>query len=102
MFEAIQKSWEQYKLSFHNVSALSADNTNANFTNKKKLVPDLIKGNCYAHTSIVHNCVIHAMSFLSHDIEKVILKMYVHFSHSAVRRGAEFFFSISWWRLSWN
>lgn len=30
------------------------------------------------------------MSFLSHDIEKVILKMYVHFSHSAVRR-AEFF-----------
>lgn len=59
-----------------------------------KLVADLIKGNCHAHTSIVHNCVIHAMSFLSDDIEKVILKMYVHFSHSAVRRGAEFFIAL--------
>lgn len=91
MFEAIQKSMEQYKLSFHNVSGLSADNTNANFgvnhslfTNMRDLVPDLIKGNCHAH--IVHNCVRHAMSFLSYDIENVILKIYAHFSHSAVRR----------------
>lgn len=91
MFEAIQKSLEQYKLCFHNVSGLSADNTNANFgvnhslfTNMNNLVPGLIKGNCHAH--IVHNCVRHAMSFLSHDIENVILKMYAHFSHSAVRR----------------
>lgn len=92
MFEAIQKSLDQYKLSFDdNVSGLSADNTNANFgcnhslfTNMKNLVPNLIKGNCHAH--IVHNCVRHAMSFLSHDIENIILKIYAHFSHSAVRR----------------
>lgn len=91
MFEAIQKSLEQYRLTFNNVSGLSADNTNANyginhslFSNMKNLVPDLIKGNCHAH--IVHNCVRHAMSVLSHDIENVILKIYAHFSHSAVRR----------------
>lgn len=91
MFEAIQKSLEQYKLSIHNVSGLSADNTNANFginhslfTNMRDFVPDLIKGNCHAH--IVHNCVRHAMGFLSYDIENVILKIYAHFSHSAVRR----------------
>lgn len=91
MFEAIQKSLEQYKLSLHNVSGLSADNTNSNFgvhhslyTNMKNLVPDLIKGNCHAH--IVHYCVRHAMNFLSQDIENVVLKIYAHFSHSAVRR----------------
>ncbi|RVE40922.1 hypothetical protein evm_014426 [Chilo suppressalis] len=91
MFEAIQNSLEKYKLSFHNVSGLSADNTNANFgvnhslfTNMQNVVPHLIKGNCHAH--IVHNCVRHAMNFLSYDIENVILKIYAHFSHSAVRR----------------
>lgn len=91
MFQAIQKSMEKYKLSFHNVSGLSADNTNANFgvnhslfTNMRDLVPDLIKGNCHAH--IVHNCMRHAMSFLSYDIENVILKIYAHFCHSAVKR----------------
>jgi len=91
MFETIQKSLEQYKLSFHNVSRLSADNTNANFgvshslfTNMRAFVPDLIKGNCHAH--IVHNCVRHAMGFLSYDIENMILKIYAHFSHSSVRR----------------
>ena len=66
MFQAIQKSMEKYKLPFHNVSGLSADNTNANFgvnhslfTNMRDLVPDLIKGNCHAH--IVHNCMRHEM-----------------------------------------
>lgn len=48
------------------------------------MVPELIKGNYYAH--IVHNCMKHAMNFLSYDIENVILKIYSHFSHSAVRR----------------
>lgn len=91
MFHAIQKSMEQYKLSFSNVSALSADNTNANFgvnhslfTNIRDLAPDIIKGNCHAH--IVHNCMKHAMGFLMYDIENVVLKIYSHFSHSAVRR----------------
>lgn len=91
MLHAIEKSIEQCKLSFSNISGLSADNTNANFginhslfTNIRDLVPDLIKGNCHAH--IVHNCMKHAMNFLSYDIENIILKIYAHFSHSAVRR----------------
>lgn len=46
------------------------------------MAPNLIRSNCHAH--IVHNCVRHAMSFLSRDIENVILKIYAHFS--AVRR----------------
>ncbi|KAL4721610.1 hypothetical protein ACJJTC_011663 [Scirpophaga incertulas] len=94
MFESIQNSLEQYKLSFHNVSGLSADNTNANFgvnhslyTNMKNLVPDLIKGNCHAH--IVHNCVRHAMSFCKT-------------CHELCQRGAEKICSISRWRLSRN
>lgn len=91
MFNAIQKSMDLHKLSFDNISGLSADNTNSNFginhslfTNIQDLVPGLIKENCHAH--IVHNCMKHAMNFLSYDIENVILKIYSHFSHSAVRR----------------
>lgn len=90
MFEAIKNSLDQYQLSFQYVSALSADNTNANFgvnyslfTNIRDLVPGVIKGNC--HADIVHNCMKHAMSFLSYDVENIILKIYAHFSHSAVR-----------------
>ena len=91
MFKAINDSMNFYKLSFDQVSALSADNTNANYgvhhslyTNMTKQIPDLIKGNCHAH--IIHNTVKHAMQFLDHDVENVILKIYSHFSVSAVRR----------------
>lgn len=88
MFNAIQKSMDLHKLSFDNISGLSDDNTNFGinhslFTNIQDLVLGLIKGNCHAH--IVHNCMKHAVNFLSYDIENVILKIYSHFSHSAIR-----------------
>ncbi|KAG6438962.1 hypothetical protein O3G_MSEX000365 [Manduca sexta] len=91
MLEAIKKSMDSYNLSFNQVSGLSADNCNANFgihhslfTNIKKEVPHLIKGNCHAH--IVHNTVKHAMGYLICDIENIVLKIYSHFSVSACRR----------------
>lgn len=91
MLEAIKKSMDSYNLSFNQVSGLSADNCNANFgihhslyTNIKKEVPNLIKGNCHAH--IVHNTVKHAMGYLICDIENIVLKIYSHFSVSACRR----------------
>lgn len=91
MFDAINSSLSYHNLSFDRVSGLSADNTNANFgihhslyKNIEQVVPNLVKGNCHAH--IVHNTVKHAMNFLSIDIENIILKIYSHFSISAVRR----------------
>ncbi|XP_063384718.1 uncharacterized protein LOC134670827 [Cydia fagiglandana] len=91
MFSSIKESLENLDLTFENVSGFSADNTNANFgarhslfTNIREEVPDVLKGNCHAH--IIHNCVKRAMDFLSYDIENVILKIYSHFAHSAVRR----------------
>lgn len=47
--------------------------------NKQKFNNDL--GKTESNKSVRH-----AMSFLLHDIENVILKIYAHFSHSAVRR----------------
>ncbi|XP_063361394.1 uncharacterized protein LOC134650372 [Cydia amplana] len=91
MFSSIKESLANLDLTFENVSGFSADNTNANFgarhslfTNIREEVPDVLKGNCHAH--IIHNCVKRAMDFLSYDIENVILKIYSHFAHSAVRR----------------
>ncbi|XP_047517164.1 uncharacterized protein LOC125057485 [Pieris napi] len=91
MLEAIKKSMDSHNLSFNQVSGLSADNCNANFgihhslyTNIKKEVPILIKGNCHAH--IIHNTVKHAMGYLICDIENIVLKIYSHFSVSACRR----------------
>lgn len=91
MFDAINKSLSQHNLSFDRVSGLSADNTNANFgihhslyKNIEHVVPNLVKGNCHAH--IVHNTVKHAMNFFRIDVENIILKIYSHFSVSAVRR----------------
>lgn len=91
MFKAIRNSLTEHDIALDKISALSADNCNANFgvhhslfTNMKTVVPDIIKGNCHAH--IMHNTVKHAMNCLSHDIENIILKIYSHFSSSAVRR----------------
>ncbi|XP_061727678.1 uncharacterized protein LOC133532840 [Cydia pomonella] len=91
MFNAVKESLENLSLTFENVCGFSADNTNANFgarhslfTNIRDEVPDVLKGNCHAH--IIHNCVKRAMDFLSYDVENVILKIYSHFAHSAVRR----------------
>lgn len=91
MFKAIRNSLTEQKIALENISALSADNCNANFgihhslfTIMKTVVPDIIKGNCHAH--IVHNTVKFAMNCLTQDVENIILKIYSHFSSSAVRR----------------
>lgn len=92
MFKAVEESLKNCKLSVQNISGLSADNCNANFgthhslyTNIKSINAELIKANCHAH--IVHNAVRHSLEFLDVDIENIILKVYGHFSVSAVRRN---------------
>lgn len=82
----IQQLLDNFGLSFDQVTAFSADNTNVNygihnssqvFTSLKKKQKDLLQGNCHAH--IVHNTVKHAL-------ENVVLKVYGFFSTSAKRR----------------
>ena len=84
----IEQSLEKCGLSFDQVTAFSADNTNVNygihnsvFTNLKKKQKDLLQGNCHAH--IVHNTVKHALDQLTVDVENVVLKVYGFFSISA-------------------
>lgn len=91
MFQTIQKSVILHQLFFDEILALNADNSNSKFgvnhslfTNIKEMVPESIKGNCYKH--IVHNCIKHSMNFLSFDIENLILQMYNHVPHSAVKK----------------
>lgn len=91
MFQAIISSIQNLGLSIDQVSAFSADNTNANFgknhsvfTNLKTVNKNIFKANCHAH--IFHNCLKHAIEKLDIDIEGVILKFYSHFSVSAKRR----------------
>lgn len=47
MFKAIKDSTNFYKLSFDQVSALSADNTNANYGIHHSLYTNMTKLNCY-------------------------------------------------------
>lgn len=91
MLNAIQNSLNRLRLSFRNVSALSADNTNSNFGSKHSLYTNIfkvnntiLKGNC--HTHILHNCFKHALQSLDIVVENVVLKIYDHFSTSAKRR----------------
>uniref|UniRef100_H2ZRT2 DUF4371 domain-containing protein n=1 Tax=Latimeria chalumnae TaxID=7897 RepID=H2ZRT2_LATCH len=84
-------SLENVGLSLDNISALSADNTNVNYsvhnsvyTDLHKKHENLLQGNCHVH--IVHNAVRHALNEFSVDIETVVLKVYGFFSVSAKRR----------------
>lgn len=91
MAKSVNETINTHKLSYDNVSSLSADNCSANFGVNHSLFTelrgnnsDLIKANCKAH--IVHNTVRHIISKLNYDIEGLILKIYAHFSVSAKRR----------------
>ncbi|CAH2088722.1 unnamed protein product [Euphydryas editha] len=82
MFNAIKNSLTKHNIPMEKISALSADNCNANFgirhslfTNMQTIIPDIIKANCHAH--IVHNTVKFAINSLDHDIENIILKIYI-------------------------
>ncbi|EFN65846.1 hypothetical protein EAG_02387, partial [Camponotus floridanus] len=90
--------FDKSKLSFNNVSCLSADNCNANFginnslfTQLKNKNNSMFKANSHAH--IIHNTVKYSIDKLSVDVENIVLKIYSHFSQSAKRRETlkEFF-----------
>jgi hypothetical protein len=93
MFKMLRKTITDHRLSLRNLSALSADNCNANFGQNHSLfvlmkeeIPGLLKANCHAH--IIHNTVKFLVDKLDYDIENLVLKLYGHFSLSAKRREA--------------
>lgn len=89
--DAILNTLSKFDLDVACVSAFSADKTNANFgrnrsafTLLKDKNPNIMKAGCLAH--VLNNTFKHAMNKLNVDVETVILKIYSHFSSSALRR----------------
>ncbi|CAF4922882.1 unnamed protein product [Rotaria sp. Silwood1] len=90
LFTNIKYVLEANDLRLNQLISLGSDNTNVNIGNNhsvfalfQKLVPRLIKGNCYSH--ILHNSVKHGNNYLLFDVEAALLKIYAHFSKSSVR-----------------
>lgn len=87
----IKASLTIHNLSLNNVSAFSADNTNANmgktrsaFTLLRDENPRMLKAGCLCH--VINNAFRHAMDKLDVDVESTVLRIFSHFSSSAVRR----------------
>lgn len=89
--KSITSTLSKHKLSTSSVSAISADNTNANFGKHKSAYTllhnennKLIKSGYLAH--IVNNAFKHGLQKLDFDVETIVLKIYSHFSSSASKR----------------
>ncbi|CAF3185040.1 unnamed protein product [Rotaria sp. Silwood2] len=90
LFNNIKYVIEANGLNLNQLASIGSDNTNVNVGNNhsvfslfNKLLPRLIKANCYSH--ILHNSVKHGNEYLLFDIEGVLLKIYAHFGRSSVR-----------------
>ncbi|CAF4912757.1 unnamed protein product, partial [Rotaria socialis] len=90
LFNNIKYVIEANGLNLNQLVSIGSDNTNVNVGNNhsvfalfNKLLPRLIKGNCYSH--ILHNSVKHGNEYLLFDIEGVLLKIYAHFGRSSIR-----------------
>lgn len=89
----ILKTLGKYDLEIENVTAFSADNTNANFgkhrsayTLLKEKNHNILKAGCLAH--VINNTFKFALHKLSYDVEGAVLKIYSHFQSSSLRREA--------------
>lgn len=87
----ILQTLEKFDLNIENVTAFSADNTNANFgihrsayTLLKEKKPNLLKAGCLAH--VLNNTFKFALNKLAFDVEGVVLKIFSHFQSSSLRR----------------
>lgn len=91
MFNLLLLTLAKFGLPEHLFNSFNGDNATVNFAPMnsvyvymKQKLPLIFKGRCFAH--ILHNGFKKSVKCLTFDVERVVLKVYSHFSRSAQRR----------------